>query len=126
MKLTETIHNITDYHLPPSTEARKKRRQRIGIPLAAAAGLTASVFAGGAITEAVIDNNEANTCVAGEEFVVAQRGDSVWSIAANLDPHADVRTTIDHIVQANPEIATPHYVLHEGETLAIPVCGPEK
>ena len=39
--------------------------------------------------------------VAARATVVVQRGDSLWSIAAEVAPHVDVRITVDRLVSLN-------------------------
>lgn len=51
-------------------------------------------------------------------YVVAQSGDSLWSIAAALDPNADTREVVAEIVRLN-QLAEPS--LQAGEALAVPL-----
>jgi Tfp pilus assembly protein FimV len=47
--------------------------------------------------------------------LIVQPGDTLWSIAASIAPHTDVRQTVDRLVAANG-----HQPLAVGEHLRIP------
>ena len=74
-------------------------------------GVVASIVAPGAI---------ANSSESSQEFpyVVAQTGDSLWSIASALDPAADPRDTVAEIERLNQIHAVD---LQAGDSIAVPL-----
>lgn len=56
-------------------------------------------------------------------YVVAQSGDSLWSLASALDPHADPRDVIAEIVQLNQLDGS---ALEAGQAVAVPLRYAEK
>lgn len=100
-----------------STHLRLTRRGRIvfgglaTVLVAGALAVGAAFAAPGALA-----SSEQNV----QEFpyVVAQPGDSLWSIASSLDPNADARDVVAELVRLN-QLAEPS--LQVGDAIAVPM-----
>jgi nucleoid-associated protein YgaU len=92
--------------LPPVTrpEARIYRRRRLAVLVAALSllGLPAALVATAGSSPAATREapSLAGATVAAPVYVV-QPGDTLWSIARKVDPGADVRVTVDRLVELN-------------------------
>ncbi|GAA1568748.1 LysM peptidoglycan-binding domain-containing protein [Leucobacter aridicollis] len=101
----------------PKTRLRLTRRGRAvfgglaTVLIAGALGVAASFAAPGAI---------ANGAASSQEFpyVVAQSGDSLWSIASALEPTADPRDVVAEIQRLNQIQASD---LQAGDAIAVPL-----
>lgn len=101
---------------PTSGRLRITRRGRIVLG-ALGAMLVAAVLAAVAMLSApgAVASNEAG----GQEFpyVLAQPGDSLWTIASELDPSADTRDVVAEIMRLNQ---LPSSGLQAGDAIAVP------
>lgn len=109
--------NLQALNAPASTRLRLTRRGRIVF------GGLATVLVAGAL--AVGASFAAPSALASSEqnvqefpYVVAQPGDSLWSIATTLDPNADARDVVAELVQLN-QLAEPS--LQVGDAIAVPM-----
>ncbi len=101
----------------PTTKLRLTRRGRVvfgglaTILVSVALGLAATLGATGAVA-----SNSQNV----QEFpyVLALPGDSLWSIATELDPAADPRAVVNDIVRLNQ---MPDSEIQAGEAFAVPL-----
>lgn len=100
-----------------STQLRLTRRGRIVFG-GLATVLVAGALAVGAAFAApsALASSEQNV----QEFpyVVAQPGDSLWSIASSLDPNADARDVVAELVRLN-QLVEPS--LQVGDAIAVPM-----
>lgn len=100
------------------TRLRLTRRGRLVM-----SGLVALVLAGILAFAAALLSPEAfaSSSTSGDEqfhYVVAQSGDSLWSLASELDPQADPRDLIAEIVQLNQLDGSG---LEAGQAIAVPL-----
>lgn len=100
------------------TRLRLTRRGRLVVT-----GLVALGLAGVLVFAAALLSPEAfaSTAASGDKqfhYVVAQSGDSLWSLASELDPQADPRDLIAEIVQLNQLEGSD---LEAGQAIAVPL-----
>ena len=107
------------HHEAPNTKGQNFRRR--GLPIL---GGTAALMAFGipAVFNAVDTINEQNTCIAGPESVTVNSGDSLYSIAKEIAPGVDLGVTAGRLADVN-DIAGD--IIHPGQTISVPVCGPD-
>jgi hypothetical protein len=114
-----------DHETDTTYVSRRENFIKHGIPAILAIG---GITLGATLAvDTVHDAVKSNTCIASPKTITALRGDSLWTIAKNIDPEADPRVIISHLSQVNPELSSdPNHILHEGETLSVPICGIDK
>ena len=84
----------------PSRRIRLTRRGRIvvaALAVVAACGL----FVAGASAAQASSRAAAHAATGSGQRIIVQPGSTLWSIAANADPHADARTVVQEMLQAN-------------------------
>ena len=93
--------------LPPVTRpgARIYRRRRLAVLAAALSVLVlpALVFAASGSSTSVTPASApvAPAVAPASPVYIVQPGDTLWSIAHTVDPHADPRDVVDHLVELN-------------------------
>jgi LysM repeat protein len=101
--------------LPPGTYARRRLiAVLLVVALLVAIRLVPSALGGGPLTTPEPVSTGAAIPAAARSYVV-QPGDTLWSIARRLDPHGDVRVTVDRLAAAH-DGAT----VQVGERLVLP------
>lgn len=85
------------------------------VVLVAAMGLAVTRFVGGA-SGAVPASGPGGAAAASAVVHVVEPGDTMWSVARELQPTGDVRTLVDELVEANGGAA-----LQIGDQLVLPV-----
>jgi LysM domain len=84
----------------PSRRIRLTRRGRIvvaALAVVAACGL----FVAGASAAQASSPAAAHAATGSGQRIIVQPGSTLWSIAENADPHADARTVVQEMLQAN-------------------------
>ena len=84
----------------PSRRIRLTRRGRIvvaALAVVAACGL----FVAGASAAQASSRAAAHAATGSGQRIIVQPGSTLWSIAENADPHADARTVVQEMLQAN-------------------------
>jgi hypothetical protein len=94
-----------------------KRGRRALATLAAVPAIVALTFAVIGGSTAALASLEHGPSTAHFETVTVQTGDSLWSIAQEVAPHADPRDVVDAIVRLN---VLESVTVSAGERLAIP------
>ena len=92
--------------LPPVTrpEARVYRRRRLALLCAVLSVLALPallVAASGSATTVTPASTPASAVAPARSVYVVQPGDTLWSIAHQLDPGGDPRATVDRLVELN-------------------------
>ena len=95
----------------PSAAAYRRRRL-----VAVVVGLALLVAAVQLVSGALFSSASAGTnAPAGPRVVVAEQGDSYWSLAGEVSPGGDLRSTVDALVDANGGGD-----LHVGDRIVVP------
>lgn len=99
------------------TKLRLTRRGRVVFGML---GVLAAASIFGVLASFVAPGAEANIEQSSQEFpyVLASSGDSLWSIAAALDPEADARDVVAEIQRLN---VMPSAELQAGDEIAVPL-----
>lgn len=116
--MTTSIHNQMSQSITSNTKLRLTRRGRVVVSLCITA-LAITVLALGAMFGASqAQASDVTTDSAEFSYVVAQPGDSLWSIASQIAPAADPRDVIYDLQRLNQISGSD---IHVGAELAIPL-----
>jgi hypothetical protein len=80
---------------------RVYRRRRVGVVLAVAAIVMASVSGAFSLFGASAAADGSNGRAAAPKYLVAQPGDSLWSIGERIAPNAAITEVVDELVRLN-------------------------
>jgi hypothetical protein len=69
------------------------------------------------------ESNKTLTCEAGDDTITALRGDTLWDISGSIAPEISPEVTMQQIAIVNPQMSEPGYILKEGDTISVPICG---
>jgi hypothetical protein len=83
---------------PHPTAATYRRRRLVALVLAVVVLLTASQLVRHALFQSA---SASGIAPAVPQVITAERGDSYWSLAAEVSPGGDLRSTVDALVRAN-------------------------
>ncbi len=84
----------------PSRRIRLTRRGRIVVAALAVVAACGLIVAGASAAQAS-SPAAAHTATGSGQRIIVQPGSTLWSIAENADPHADARTVVQEMLQAN-------------------------
>ena len=84
----------------PSRRIRLTRRGRI-VVAALAVVAACALFVAGASAAQASSRAAAHAATGSGQRIIVQPGSTLWSIAETADPHADARTVVQEMLQAN-------------------------
>ena len=84
----------------PSRRIRLTRRGRIVVAALAVVAACGLIVAGASAAQAS-SPAAAHAATGSAQRIIVQPGSTLWSIAENADPHADARTVVQEMLQAN-------------------------
>ena len=88
-------------HRPAPPAVYRRRRLAVGLALVLVGALLWTMATWATNSTVGVNSVGANRNEVGVQFHVVQPGETLWSIATELDPEGDVRDTVDQLAELN-------------------------